>query len=691
MSKDKSKYCNAPECERKIHAKNYCKSHYKTFVAEVSKKAKIAEAARESKKNDQSKAAPNFTKEQMEKIFLTPCKTKDDLRNFVKFFFNLYLPDQIVSRYADSSPMDALWEMYRITVLEENPQNVQELIYVAGRGSGKTVSVSLAQLLAVIHGQRDVVHVGAIQAQAKRAYDYINGYLMRERVKNIIDPPKTPENQKILIKNTMERSIFRIGGESCTIEIIPCTIKSTNGPHVSLVTVDEVDTISGEGLKAYKEISGMLDTKRGKRPLRVNISTRKSRYGLMEQQISSAEKMGKIVRRWTALEFMQKCPDSRSGTEKTLYYIDMEDNNILSPEDWNKLHDQKKKDYEPVDALDKCAKCPLLPWCRGDAKRQESKSTMLKSIDEINAKIMSEGADWTSAQLFNLKPSVEGIIYKEFDERTHVKNWNEMWFILTGKEFPGDCSHDIFVKKAQAMGIPFYAGIDWGWSNPNTLVIFCVDSRENVYVVKCDGMTYVSRPAWMHHVKNKYHQRYRISLYFPDIADPGDAVEMKKLGLPIPSNMVKGEIMGGVQIIKKWLRVPGTSEAKLFVASDGCKSLIEEFNLYHFKTNSAGEVTEDPATEHDHWLDALRYGFQSLFGKNTVVLSNSGLEADLSQIVDTRGHFFKPPTASEYAKAMNIEFSSEYTTDKIGKIGRLSEVEDDGDDNNTDGGFIFTV
>ena len=690
MSEKKPK-CGAPGCDKNIHAKGYCKSHYKTFVGEVNKRAKASEAARMAKQTEQSKAAPQLTKEQLEKVFMTPCKTKDDLKNFIKFFFNIYLPDQIVSRYADSSPMDALWEMYQITALNHNPENVQELIYVAGRGSGKTLSVSLAQLFAVIHGQRDVVHVGAIQAQAKRAYDYINGYLMRDRVKGIVDPPKTPEGQKILVKNTMERSSFKVDGEICTIEIIPCTIKSTNGPHVSFVTVDEVDTISGEGLKAYKEISGMLDTKRGRKPIRVNISTRKSRYGLMEQQITSAEKMGKIVRRWTALEFTERCPDSRSGLEPTLYYVNTEDNTVLSPENWHKVHDQKKKEYEPVQALDKCVKCPLLAWCRGDAKNQASKSTMLKSIDEINAKIMSEGSDWTSAQLFNLKPSVEGIVYKEFDERTHVKNWNEMWFILTGKPFPGECNHDIFIKKAHAMGCGFYAGIDWGWSNPNTIVVFCVDSRENVYVVKSDGMTYVSRPAWMHHVKNKYHQQYRISLYFPDLADPGDAVEMKKLGLPVPSNMVKGEVMSGVNIIKKWLRVPGTSEAKLFVAKEGNKPLIEEFHLYHFKTNSAGEITEDLDTEHDHWLDALRYGFQTLFGKNTIVLSNSGLDADLSQIVDNRGHFFKPPTASEYAKAIGVDFSSEYTTDKIGKIGRLSEIDGEEDESNNDGGFIFTV
>ena len=55
------------------------------------------------------------------------------------------------------------------------------------------------------------------------------------------------------------------------------THHNCNGPHVPLVVTDEIDTVSGEGLKAFKEISGMLDSKGDKRALRVGISTRKSR------------------------------------------------------------------------------------------------------------------------------------------------------------------------------------------------------------------------------------------------------------------------------------------------------------------------------------------------------------------------------------------------------------------------------
>lgn len=461
-----------------------------------------------------------------------------------------------------------------------------------------------------------------------------------------------------------------------------------NGPHVPLVVVDEIDTVSGEGLRAYKEISGMLDSKRGKKPLRVGISTRKSRYGLMNQAIENAEKQGRHVRRWTAFEFTEKCPDSRSGTDKQDLYIDQYNFEVRLPEDFKKLNEQRKKEFEKHEMYIGCYTCPLAPICLGDAKNQQSKSPMLKTIDELAQKVLSEGPDWAMSQLMNLKPSVEGIIYKEFDERVHVRTWNQMWEKLTGNPFPGECDHDIFVKKCHSMGLPAFAGIDWGWSNPHTLVVFFVDSKENIYIVRCDGMTYISRPAWMHHIKNKWHQLYRVQMYFPDQADPGDAVEMRKLGLPTSTNTKKGEINTGIQLIKKWLKVPGLTESKIFFAQETCQPIIKEFQLYHYKTDAAGMISDSPESEHDHWLDALRYGMTNLFGKSQVIVASSGLDIDASKIVDKNGNFFKPPTPEEYALVNNMQLNTEINTDQLGKIGRLSEIEGDEEDSN--GGFLWS-
>ncbi len=687
------KKCTAEGCEKPVKSRGLCSAHYKRFIDGPKKKAHKTAAAKiaqqEAVNRKISEKASLLSSSQLERIFLNPCRTEKDLKNFIRYFFNLHLPDCRVSRYADTTPFHAIWDVYDICANNNNPQNIQELLYVAGRGSGKTLGMAIAELLVLLHDQRDVVHVGAILSQAKRCYDYQQKFLLSDRIKPLIMPPKSSETDRILEKSTMEKSVFNVKSEKVTLEVLPCTMRALNGPHVPLVVVDEIDTVTGEAVKAYKEISGMLDSKRGRKPLRVGISTRKSRYGLMNQAIENAEKQGRHVRRWTAFEFTEQCPDSRSGTTKQVYYIDQQTFDVRLPSEYEKLGEQKKKEFEKYEMYSGCAKCPLAPICLGDAKNQTSKSPMLKSIDELAQKVLSEGPDWAMSQLMNLKPSVEGIVFKEFDERLNVKSWNEMWHILTGKEFPGECNHDIFVKKCHAMGLPAYAGIDWGWSNPHTLVVFFVDSRENVYVVRCDGMTYISRPAWMHHIKTKWHQPYRTQLYWPDQADPGDAVEMRKMGMPTSTDTNKGNINTGIQIIKKWLKIPGTNETKLFFAQETCQQIIQEMQLYHYKTDAAGQIMDDPDTEHDHWIDALRYAMTGLFGKNQVVLSSAGLDVDMAKIIDKQGNFFKSPTPEEYAKFNNIQFNPEINTDNIGKIGRLSDIEGD-DDTPTDGGFLWT-
>src|SRR5277367_378300 len=102
------------------------------------------------------------TFEQQKKMLLTPCKTRQEVKNWIKWHLNLELPDVTVSRYSDTNPLDVIWEVYRICVLKQNPDNVQELLFVAGRGSGKTLGMAIAELMVILHDQRGVVHVGAI-------------------------------------------------------------------------------------------------------------------------------------------------------------------------------------------------------------------------------------------------------------------------------------------------------------------------------------------------------------------------------------------------------------------------------------------------------------------------------------------------------------------------------------------------
>ena len=637
-----------------------------------------------------------LTLEQEKRFFLQPCKTRNELKAWIKYFLNLSLPDVTVSRYSDTNPLDVVWEVYEICVIRNNPQGIKELLFVAGRGSGKTLGMAIAELMVLLHDKRDVVHVGAIQNQADRCYAYQKNFLYNRRLKNIVSPTDIPEDMRILEKANMSKSIFNVGFDKPTLEVLPCTLKAVNGPHVPLVVVDEIDTVSGEGLKAFKDIAGMLDSKSGKPQLRVGISTRKSRYGLMNKQIEDIESTpdkSRQVRRWTAFEFAERCPDSRSGTVKVDLWSNQEKMDVLTEEMYEKKDKNKQKEYTKHSAFEGCTKCPLFSICLTDAKKQTSKSDMLKPLEDIIQKVRGEGADWAIAQLMNLKPSVEGIVYREFEERIHVKDWNYMWFSLTGKEFPGQCTHDLFVKKCHELNLACYAGIDWGFTAPNTVVYFFVDKRENIYVVRTDGMTLISQPTWIHYLKTKYNNMYRCQLYVPDAADQGAIQEMMKAGLPT-ANMEKGEINAGVQVIKRFLKVPGTNDTKIFFAKETCSHAVKEFGLYHYKVDAAGIITEDYDSEYDHWLDALRYPMTLLFGKTNIILGG-GLELGTAGgVVDNIGNYQRMPTPSEFAQVNGLKVSdSDPDTSKLGKIGKKSDLDDGNDGDNSGGaagGFLWS-
>jgi hypothetical protein len=630
-----------------------------------------------------------LTHEQQLKVFLTPCSTKKHFAKWIKYFLGLHLPDVTVSRYSDTNPMDVAWEVYDICVNKNNPKKLKEIMYLAGRGSGKTLSMAIVEFMVVVHDQRDVVHVGAIMSQAKRCYDYIKKFMYNGKIKPLLVNKDNGIDNMILQKDTMEKSAFRINDQDVSLEILPCTLKATNGPHVPLVVVDEIDTVTGEAKKAYKEIAGMLDSKGDKQAIRIGISTRKSSYGLMNQQVENALKEGRTVRRWTAFEFHQKCDDKTSGTIKTTYYVCQKYMETLTEQEYLSLSEAKKANYEKHEMFDNCKQCSLSSICLGDAKKQTSKSPMLKPLDELMQKAKSEGTDWSLAQLMNLKPSIEGIIYREFDKDKHVLTWNQMWKKLTGSDYPGLCDHDRFISKCHEMQLPCYAGIDWGWRNPHTVVYLFVDSTENIYIVRSEGHTFISQPAWIHIIKTKYHPIYRASMYFPDIADQGAIFELTAAGLPCVKEIDK-TINPGIQVIKKFLHVPGLDLPKMFIAEETNKSLIEEFSKYHYTTATSGEITDEPEDADNHWLDALRYIMITLFGKSTVILGSGLTEKD--QVTTSDGKYFSAPTAEQFIYEQQLNISTDKPIEYSKKVGTANELAANEDEDNFggDGGFFWS-
>ena len=80
----------------------------------------------------------------------------------------------------------------------------------------------------------------------------------------------------------------------------------------------------------------------------------------------------------------------------------------------------------------------------------------------------------------------------------------------------------------------------------------------------------------------------------------------------------------------------------------------------------------------------------NLFGHASFVGSADVNEYN-NKILDHQGHYTRTPSAEEYAKSQGIAFDSEEADkSKLGQIGTLSDLEDDDDNMDANGSFLWS-
>jgi phage terminase large subunit len=220
---------------------------------------------------------------------------------------------------------------------------------------------------------------------------------------------------------------------------------------------------------------------------------------------------------------------------------------------------------------------------------------------------------------------------------------------LTGDPAPDGCGHDMFLRELHKRKVPIYAGIDWGFTAPSAITIAAIDHSDNVYVLKAFQVKGMNDPTFIHYCKTRFHRKYKVQMYYPDIANGSGVDLLKQAGLPVATKIDKS-INLGVQVIKRLLNVPGTSETKLLIANEGCEPLIEEFERYHYDMDAAGNVIDGKfAEEYDHSLDPLRYLVVMLLGKSRMMVSNDLAIGRDDPILAPDGSYLRAPTFYELA------------------------------------------
>jgi len=562
---------------------------------------------------------------------LVPCKTKEALRNWLKVYLKFDVFDCIVSRYATACPLDAAWELYKFGL---NPQTHQphRWLFAAGRSTQKTISLAAIETALVLHTRRNVIHFAGSKDQVDTAYSYMKQFFNRPFIRDLIKGDvKSTETiflipdykNELWLKGNSGPQIQELNPDAVrtvNVKVLPITPFTVQSKHESIVSTDEIHTLKGEKAYAYKDIRKIpCASWDGKPWIRAGISSRKSPDSIVEMEIADKEKTGLIVKNWTVLEGVQRCPDIRSGTDfEHIRMVNVYDGKEKT-EDEFKSYDGKDKDkYEKVTFASGCLKCPIRSICMTDLKKQTCTSKHLQNVEAAIVDYLSDNdRGWYLAQCMSMQPSKEGLVFARYDEDVHHIDADAMYEIFTGKkpEYPQNLSS--LIQLFRMKGLKCYAGLDWGYTDPFAISIIFTDGERAfvAYSFAKSGLEVEKDIVPFLRTLQAQFGNFRI---FPDTARPDNNAALIGHGFDVFIDFTK-KIDTGITKIRSFL-APMAGPPKLYLLKGHNDPLKDEMRKYHRIMNLDGTPSEEIADEFNHNVDALRYFFLNVFGDGPDVI-----------------------------------------------------------------------
>jgi len=288
---------------------------------------------------------------------------KRDLKNYVKVFLGIDVPDKIICP-DHSSPMDYLWHSFSADIActvhsrSKRPLNADAVVW-ANRAGGKTELAAIATLLDCMFKPNCQVRIlGGSGEQATRMYEYLTAFL-----NNGLDH---------LLAGPALKTRCRFTNGSA-VEVLTQSPTSVRGQHIQKLRCDELELFDEDVFAAAKFTTQSTKNLTAAMEL---ISTMHRPYGLMQKVVSSAPQLGTPVFKWCIWEVIEKCIDRN------------------------------------------CSQCPLSGDCRGRAKTADG---YLKIDDCITQMRRASRAGW-EAEMLCKRPSRENVVFAQFDPDTHVRH-----------------------------------------------------------------------------------------------------------------------------------------------------------------------------------------------------------------------------------------------------------------------------
>jgi len=569
--------------------------------------------------NNGGQTAPQFNAESFEKQkdedILKFLDSPEEIRAWVHTYLDLYMPMGSIEDESNSSPIEAMWEVYQ--AVRRNTGNITPgYIWLSSRDSYKTLTASILEILLLIHFRTTIAHAAAILDQSAKAVEYCETFMLK------VLPYLHTKGWKLNSSSKRRIEFLTDKKEKCYIQIIVLTDKGANSAHTQIMFVDEVDLCNPS---AYEEAKMIPGVQRGKYPIVVRLSTRKYAFGLMEKAIQEAPGLDEKVLRWNVLDMTEYCPPERCKPElpKVVRYVPVQLPFMqMSEELFEKTVDDKDKDkYERVEAFEGCTKCKLLSVCKTKLhtkKTPDMTGDLWKPIDATIIAIAKVNPDVGEAQYRCNKPSTAGLVFPRFDSKEggNVITLENAWIMVRGEVPPPDekSDFDAFVAYLKSLGLPFYAGMDFGYTANHAMIVGAQLPTEEFLVIDCYSQPGLE-PDDIVKICQEWQEKYGIDEWYPDPAYPAYIKMLRKF---IRCGTFTKDTAASVGATKSAIVLSNGFRRLKILKTVNNQLVINGFGIYHWKLNPvtkvATDVLDDTGDEADI-MDSARYLFQNIFGK----------------------------------------------------------------------------
>lgn len=482
--------------------------------------------------------------------------------------------------------------------------------------SHNTVSVSLLEILLLLHFQLDIAHAAAVESQSSVGIKYIESFMFKiEPLLKVRGWLNMTQNKRTIQYKTPE-------GKTPYIKVLICTPKGMNSLHANVLFLDELDLADPSALKEAKNIVGYS---KGIYGMTVYLSTRKYAFGNMNAALDKAEEMHYRVFQWNILDVTERCPTTRhlADEPKVERYIAKKLPLLqISKEQFDALPLTEHSKYELLkDVHAGCLKCPLLPVCkmRLSQKPASAAGGFYKPIQAVIQKFRENDPDTAEAQLMCWKPGSEGLVFPRFKKeenkaepnKTNVMSVADAYFEFTGTK-NSHVSEEILLATLRTAGVEIYTGVDWGFTHDAVIVVVAKLPDGQIWVLDCfasPGLEFSD----MLDIGCKFRDRYGPQKWFADPAYPSHLKSFNKNGMKCPS--FTKDIVAGIEAVRS--KIVSSTGKRLFkvIKTPTTQKLIEAMSKHRFLLDGAGNPTAKPDDEIQvaDICDSLRYIGQNLF------------------------------------------------------------------------------